>query len=279
MVEATEKANDKSRSNVYKLTKTFLNNVNRFIPLFVPSGNILSREDYTFPSDICAVCAAIDFNTPIIQCSNCCESFHLSCLDLNVDEKGKKSVAHLNHSSQTNLPFPSIYKCLMFDNHVNFPSSNERSKAKYYMNKVLGNGYDKEDGYAYMEKEMLSKIIDEKSKEAFGPTGLKSLQHNSLFNGWKCLNCIVCEVCLQPEPENELLVCDKCDHGYHAKCLKTPLSRIPSGTWLCDYCVKCTNCGAIDPCGIFWSGKIFDSSSFRSTLGKTQLQKALYLAI
>ena len=33
-----------------------------------------------------------------------------------------------------------------------------------------------------------------------------------------------------------MLLCDKCDTGYHTFCLKPPLKRIPEGEW---YCPKC----------------------------------------
>ena len=37
-------------------------------------------------------------------------------------------------------------------------------------------------------------------------------------------------------PGNEMLLCDKCDAGYHMHCLPRPLPAIPSGDWFCPAC-------------------------------------------
>ena len=34
------------------------------------------------------------------------------------------------------------------------------------------------------------------------------------------MNCLVCETCHVAQPDDELLVCDKCDHGFHMRCLR-----------------------------------------------------------
>ncbi len=91
-------------------------------------------------------------------------------------------------------------------------------------------------------------------------------QQESLERGWRCLNCIICETCKEPQPEDCLLVCDKCDRGFHTTCLERvrpprrprrprwltsdleqKLNHIPPGTWLCERCVRCQNCGATTP--------------------------------
>lgn len=38
-------------------------------------------------------------------------------------------------------------------------------------------------------------------------------------------------------PKN-LILCDKCDRGYHRRCLKPPLLKVPTGKWLCPRCHK-----------------------------------------
>ena len=45
-----------------------------------------------------------------------------------------------------------------------------------------------------------------------------------------------CEGCLQLQPEGSMLLCDRCEAGWHMACLDPPLSTIPPGTWLCPTC-------------------------------------------
>lgn len=49
----------------------------------------------------------------------------------------------------------------------------------------------------------------------------------------------VCHECHgHSEPANQLLECAKCMHAYHQHCLKSPLSSIPEGLWICDDCLS-----------------------------------------
>ena len=45
-----------------------------------------------------------------------------------------------------------------------------------------------------------------------------------------------CEVCGSTAPEPPMLLCDKCDKGYHISCLTPPLTLVPRGRWLCPRC-------------------------------------------
>lgn len=45
-----------------------------------------------------------------------------------------------------------------------------------------------------------------------------------------------CEQCGSGERAEELLLCDKCDKGFHMKCLRPIVVRVPIGTWLCPKC-------------------------------------------
>ncbi|XP_073981082.1 uncharacterized protein isoform X4 [Rhodnius prolixus] len=46
----------------------------------------------------------------------------------------------------------------------------------------------------------------------------------------------LCEICLNHDREHEMLLCDRCDAGYHLDCLSPPLDSVPSGTWYCPLC-------------------------------------------
>ncbi|XP_050536673.1 PHD and RING finger domain-containing protein 1 [Daktulosphaira vitifoliae] len=45
-----------------------------------------------------------------------------------------------------------------------------------------------------------------------------------------------CEVCHLSNREDEMLLCDICDCGYHMDCLNPPLSRVPLEEWYCPQC-------------------------------------------
>lgn len=50
----------------------------------------------------------------------------------------------------------------------------------------------------------------------------------------------VCGECGSKEAtrNNEMLLCDHCDGGWHLRCLNPPLMDIPDGDWLCPRCVQ-----------------------------------------
>ncbi|ESQ43679.1 hypothetical protein EUTSA_v10014318mg [Eutrema salsugineum] len=47
---------------------------------------------------------------------------------------------------------------------------------------------------------------------------------------------VTCEKCGSGERDDELLLCDKCDRGFHMKCLRPIVVRVPIGPWLCVDC-------------------------------------------
>lgn len=47
---------------------------------------------------------------------------------------------------------------------------------------------------------------------------------------------VSCEQCRSGERPDELLLCDKCDKGFHMKCLRPIVVRVPIGSWLCPKC-------------------------------------------
>ena len=45
-----------------------------------------------------------------------------------------------------------------------------------------------------------------------------------------------CEQCGTGERPDELLLCDKCDKGFHMNCVRPIVVRVPIGSWLCPKC-------------------------------------------
>lgn len=46
----------------------------------------------------------------------------------------------------------------------------------------------------------------------------------------------VCEECGQGDGADKMLLCDKCDKGYHLYCLCPIVVKVPAGEWFCDSC-------------------------------------------
>ena len=74
---------------------------------------------------------------------------------------------------------------------------------------------------------------------------LKNLQEISTFHILMQLNlgeqeskryfyCIF--ICSLLGNEDEMLLCDGCDRGFHMSCLKPPLKNVPKGDWFCKDC-------------------------------------------
>eukprot|EP01114_Cavostelium_apophysatum_P011889 TRINITY_DN2644_c0_g1_i2.p1 TRINITY_DN2644_c0_g1~~TRINITY_DN2644_c0_g1_i2.p1 ORF type:complete len:1202 (+),score=337.29 TRINITY_DN2644_c0_g1_i2:134-3739(+) len=46
----------------------------------------------------------------------------------------------------------------------------------------------------------------------------------------------MCALCGLGTDDDQLLLCDHCDEGYHMYCLDPPLTEIPKGEWFCEFC-------------------------------------------
>ncbi|KAG9441229.1 hypothetical protein H6P81_017083 [Aristolochia fimbriata] len=68
----------------------------------------------------------------------------------------------------------------------------------------------------------------------------------------------ICEQCNSGLHGEVMLLCDRCDKGWHLYCLSPPLEKVPSGNW---YCLECVNSNK-DSFG-FVPGKRFTLGAFR----------------
>lgn len=50
------------------------------------------------------------------------------------------------------------------------------------------------------------------------------------------IDSVMCKKCTRGNDECNILLCDRCDDGYHMYCLDSPLKTVPENDW---YCPKC----------------------------------------
>lgn len=70
-----------------------------------------------------------------------------------------------------------------------------------------------------------------------------------------------CSKCGQSDHPEWILLCDRCDSGWHANCVKPPLMVIPEGEWFCPPCDHVRHVVALLGYKI---GTIINASCYRS---------------
>lgn len=68
----------------------------------------------------------------------------------------------------------------------------------------------------------------------------------------------ICEQCHSGAHEKSMLLCDRCNRGWHLYCLSPPLAEVPHGNWYCLDCLASSN----DSFG-FAQGKEYSYESFQ----------------
>jgi hypothetical protein len=51
------------------------------------------------------------------------------------------------------------------------------------------------------------------------------------------IDTLVCELCNGGHLEDKIILCDRCDKGFHMFCLTPPLTSVPEGDWMCPLCL------------------------------------------
>jgi histone demethylase JARID1 len=48
---------------------------------------------------------------------------------------------------------------------------------------------------------------------------------------------MVCEKCKGGHYEEKIILCDRCDKGWHMFCLSPAMENVPDGDWVCPSCI------------------------------------------
>ena len=46
------------------------------------------------------------------------------------------------------------------------------------------------------------------------------------------IDTLLCEICNAGHQEDKIILCDRCDKGFHLFCLSPPLDDVPEGDWV-----------------------------------------------
>lgn len=72
-----------------------------------------------------------------------------------------------------------------------------------------------------------------------GYLGLMQTENSSteLELNYGQMSCDICKTNYENEEDDELLLCDSCNNGFHLNCLEPKLSQVPDGDWYCPDCI------------------------------------------
>ncbi|XP_010252791.1 PREDICTED: histone-lysine N-methyltransferase ATXR6 [Nelumbo nucifera] len=77
-----------------------------------------------------------------------------------------------------------------------------------------------------------------KRRRTQAPAPLCPLSLTDIEEGEKDYSDVYCEECRSGDASDELLLCDKCDRGFHLFCLRPVLVSVPKGSWFCPPCSR-----------------------------------------
>ncbi|CAL0317948.1 unnamed protein product [Lupinus luteus] len=210
-----------------------------------------------YKSWTCRHCGKKADRTDCLVCDSCEEMYHVPCIEPSVKEIPHKSWLCANCSGKgIGSPHEKCVVCERLNlpktlNNIfvekNIPTNEE------ILNVVEENSICTQDngiqvsvgGENSPECKICEEGVDgEKIKicaHPFCPSKyyhvrcLSSKQMKLYAQCWYCPSCL-CRVCLTDQDDDNIVLCDGCDHAYHTYCMKPPRTSIPKGKWFCRKC-------------------------------------------
>ncbi|XP_054790180.1 lysine-specific demethylase JMJ17-like isoform X2 [Prosopis cineraria] len=154
------------------------------------------------------------------------------------------------------------------------PSRKITDCAKHVLSQLYSEHlYDYENFYSRLNQQTGKKgmLEDEQSDHGIRSSGSKRIRRS--VDCLKVKDCKVqeeehdqiCEQCRSGLHGDVMLLCDRCDKGWHIYCLSPPLKQIPPGNW---YCFNCLNSDR-DSFG-FVPGKQYTLEAFRRVADRSR---------
>ncbi|XP_004502548.1 PHD finger protein EHD3 isoform X2 [Cicer arietinum] len=214
------------------------------------------EECDTYKICCCSHCGERADGTDCLVCDSCEKMYHLSCIEPAVKEIPHKSWYCANCTTDgIGSPHANCVVCMRLNDiktskkiigDESLPT-NEETLHEFEENsncsydgiqistggekvpdcKVCGNevegGKIKVCGHRYCpSKYYHARCLTSKLLKSYG-------------NCWYCPSCL-CQVCVTDQDDDQIVLCDGCDHAYHIYCMKPPLASIPEGKWFCKKC-------------------------------------------
>ncbi|KAI5405841.1 PHD finger protein EHD3 isoform X2 [Lathyrus oleraceus] len=217
-----------------------------------------TEECTTYKICCCNCCGERADGTDCLVCDSCEKVYHLSCIEPAVKEIPHKSWYCANcTTSGFGSPHENCVVCTRL-NHAMTPKKIVGDESLTTNEETL-NEFEENSHCSYDEVKVSkgekktrdckvcgNEVIDgEKIRicgHPFCPSSyyyhvrcLTSKQLNSYGSWWYCPSCL-CQVCLIDQNDDQIVLCDGCDHAYHMYCMKPPLDSIPKGKWFCKKC-------------------------------------------
>ncbi|CAK8567421.1 unnamed protein product [Lathyrus sativus] len=215
------------------------------------------EECTTYKICCCSCCGERADGTDCLVCDSCEKVYHLSCIEPAVKEIPHKSWYCANcTTSGFGSPHENCVVCTRL-NHRMTPKKIVGDESLIINEETLDefeeNSNCSYDGVQVSKGEKKTRdckvcgneVIDGEKIRICGHTYcpsnyyhvrcLTSKQLNSYGHWWYCPSCL-CQVCLIDKNDDQIVLCDGCDHAYHIYCMKPPLASIPNGKWFCKKC-------------------------------------------
>ncbi|KAJ1387358.1 Zinc finger, PHD-type [Sesbania bispinosa] len=215
-----------------------------------------TEECATYKICSCRHCGDKADGTDCLVCDSCEEMYHLSCIQPPVREIPHKSWYCANcTASGIGSPHEDCVVCerlndaKTLDNIVGGESFPMNEEALHEFEENSNCTYDgiqvSIGGKETPNCKMCGDKVDcEKIKICGHPfcsskyyhvRCLTSKQLKSYGRRWYCPSCL-CGICLTDRDDDQIVLCDGCDHAYHTYCMKPPRTSIPKGKWFCKKC-------------------------------------------
>ncbi|XP_010255404.1 PREDICTED: lysine-specific demethylase 5B isoform X2 [Nelumbo nucifera] len=137
-----------------------------------------------------------------------------------------------------------LYREHLYDYEVYHSQSNHDKSVKRYKKGICGNGKSIQGSVVSSSKKRRRNSGGERTK-------VGTLEKQDDLDQ-------ICEQCRSGLHGEVMLLCDRCNKGWHIYCLSPPLKKVPPGNW---YCLECVNSDK-DSFG-FVPGKHFSLDAFR----------------